>query len=189
MRYPNYNYNNRDNNKFTFGRLIRDIKVMCIDQNNNNLGLVDTSYALNLAREANLELVMVSQGKYGNPSTCKILDFSKFKYENNKKDKLAKKNQRKNEIKIKEVKFRPSTNENDLLNKANQLKDFISEGNKLKVTVIFRGRELCHRDLGIDTMKKFADMICANFEGEPSMTGRNITAILIKHVNKTEVIT
>jgi translation initiation factor IF-3 len=182
LRYSN-NYYNRDSNKFTFGRFIRDEKVICIDQDDNNLGLVETSYALNLARQANLELVMVSQG---NPSTCKILDFSKFKYESNKREKIAKKNQRKNEIKIKEVKFRPATNENDLLNKANQLKDFLSEGNKLKVTVVFKGRELCHRELGIETMKKFAGMICANFDGEPSMTGRNMVAILVKSNSKIE---
>ena len=154
--------------------------MYCIDQNNNNIGLTDTRDALRIAEEAGLELVMVSQGKGNTPSTCKILDFGKFKYEQEKRDKVVKKKQRENAIKIKEVKFRPVTDDNDLQTKAKQLHEFVGEGNRLKVTVTFRGREMAHREIGLDTLNRFAQMVSAKFESEPMMTGRNMTVILTK---------
>lgn len=181
-------YNNNFNNKkFVFGYFIKDEKIICIDQLNNNLGVVNTSYALQLARNEGLELVMVSPGRKGSLSTCKILDFSKFKYEQNKKEKFAKKQQRENAIKIKEVKFRPSIDENDILVKANQLKDFISDGNKVKITILFKGRELCHKNVGAELINKFSTMIGASIDGEISMTGKNMIAFLTKEVFKEAV--
>lgn len=172
--------NNNDNSKkYIFGRFIRDRQVLCIDHNNNNLGLIDTVEALQIARNENLELVMVSQGKKGFPSTCRILDFGKYKYEQEKKEKVAKRKQRDNAIKTKEVKFRPTTDDNDLKIKAQQLSEFLSEGNKVKVTVVFKGREIVHKDRGIDALHKFASMISGNFDGEISMTGRNLVAFII----------
>ena len=180
MRYPRRMPPQKDDKRYVFGRFIRELKVYCIDQHNNNIGLIDTRDALQMAHEAGLELVMVSQGKGNNPSTCKILDFGKFKYEQEKRDKVAKKKQRENAVKIKEVKFRPVTDDNDLKTKANQLHEFIDEGNRLKVTITFRGREMAHREIGMDTLNKFAQMVSARFESEPLMTGRNMTAILTK---------
>lgn len=171
--------------RYVFGRFIRETKVVCIDQDNNNLGVIDTQEALKLAQLANLELVLVSQGKNGNPSTCKILDFGKYKFEQEKRDRLAKKKQRENAVQIKEVRLRPSTGDHDLENKARQLKDFIDDGNRLKVTVQFRGREIVHRDIGIETMRKFAQLVSAQYEGEPIITGRNMTVILFKSDQKS----
>lgn len=188
LRYPCRNIHTPETKKYIFGRFIRDPKVICIDNNNDNLGILETSYALQLARDANLDLVIVSYGKRGNLSTCKILDLGKYKYEQDKKNKITKKKQRENAVKIKEVKFRPSTDYNDLLNKANQLNDFLSEGNRLKVTITFRGREMIHKNIGIETLKKFAEMISAHFDIEPSMNGRNMTAILVRNEQKVESI-
>lgn len=180
MRYPRKRIPKKDDKRYVFGRFIREPRVHCIDQNNTNLGLIETKDALRLAHDAGLELVMVSQGKHGSPSTCKILDFGKFKYEQEKRDKVAKKRQRENAIKIKEVKFRPTTDDNDLLTKARQLQNFIDDGNRLRVTITFRGREMAHREIGLERMNKFAEMISANYDGEPSMNGRNLNAILIR---------
>lgn len=179
MRYPRRRQP-RTETRYTFGYYIREPKVYCIDHNNNNLGLVDTKDALKIAKDAGLELVMVSQGKSGKPSTCKILDFGKFKYEQEKREKQAKKKQRENSVKLKEIKFRPTTEDNDLQTKARQLQEFMDEGNRIKVTIVFRGREMAHRDIGFEKMKKFAKMMSAQFDIEPSMSGRNMSATLVR---------
>lgn len=185
MRFPTrYNPKQRaDEMKYTYGRGIRDQKVICIDQNNTNLGLLDTRDALQLAQKANLELVIVSHGKDGRPSTARILDFSKYKYEQEKREKQVKKKQRENEIKLKEVKLRPSTGDNDLQIKANQLKEFLDEGNRVKVTIMFKGREMAHKEVGMETLTKFVSMICGQIDGQTSMSGKNLSAILVKKVS------
>jgi translation initiation factor IF-3 len=187
LSYPRTRPPPRNDYRYVFGRFIRESKIVCIDQDNNNIGLIDTQEALRMAHAVGLELVMVSQGKAGKPSTCKILDFGKYKFEQEKRDRVAKKKQRENAIKIKEVRLRPSTGENDLITKARQLKEFVDDGNKLKVTVQFRGREVAHRDIGVETMKKFAQLISAQYEGEPLITGRNMTVVLCKSEQKQEV--
>ena len=176
----------RTDHRYVFGRFIRETKIVCIDQDNNNIGIIDTQEALRMAHSSGLELVMVSQGKNGKPSTCKIVDFGKYKFEQEKRDRTAKKKQRENAIQIKEVRLRPSTGEHDLENKARQLKEFIDEGNRLKVTVQFRGREMAHREIGIETMKKFAQLISAQCEGDPMITGRNMTVVLFKGEQKSQ---
>jgi translation initiation factor IF-3 len=180
LSYPYRKAPQKDTKRYVFGRFIREPKVFCIDHEDINHGLIDTRDALRIAQDAGLELVMVSQGKNGNPSTCKILDFGKYKFEQEKRDKVTKKKQRENAVKIKEIKFRPVTDENDLKTKACQLQEFIDENNRLKITVVFRGREMAHREIGLEIITKFVDMISAKFEQEPSMTGRNLNAILIK---------
>jgi translation initiation factor IF-3 len=154
--------------------------VYVIDHENNNIGLIDTKEALGMARDAGLDLVMVSQGKGDNPGTCKIINLGKYKYDQDKREKVANKKQRENAVKIKEVKFRPGTDDNDLQTKARQLKEFLDEGNRLKVTIMFRGREMAHKNIGSEQISKFADMISAKVDAEPMMSGRNMTAILVK---------
>ena len=180
MSYPRSRQQPRTDHRYIFGRFIREAKVVCIDQDNNNIGIIDTQEALRMAHNAGLELVMVSQGKNGKPSTCKILEFGKYKFEQEKKERVTKKKQRENAIQIKEVRLRPSTGEHDLITKARQLQEFMDDGNRLKVTVQFRGREMAHREIGFETMKKFAQLISAKYEGEPLVTGRNITVVLQK---------
>jgi translation initiation factor IF-3 len=177
---PYRQFPRKEEKRYVFGRFIREPQVYCIDQDNKNIGLVNTQDALRLAQDAGLELVLVSQGKNGKPSTCKILEFSKFKYEQEKRDKLTKKKQRENAVKIKEVKFRPTTDDNDLQTKARQLQQFMDEGNRLRVTITFRGREMAHSEIGLERMKKFAQMMSAHFYAEPSMSGRNLNATLVR---------
>jgi translation initiation factor IF-3 len=177
----------RNDYRYVFGRYIREPKVICIDHNNNNLGLIDTQEGLRIAYDAGLELVMVSPGKGGKPSICKILDFGKYKFEQEKRDKQAKKKQRENAIQVKEVRLRPSTGDNDLITKAKQLQEFIDDGNRLKVTVQFRGREMAHREIGAEKMKKFAQLLSAQYDGEPAIAGKNMIAVLFKGDIKPEV--
>jgi translation initiation factor IF-3 len=166
--------------RYVVGYQIRASHVICIDSNNENLGKITFDKAMSIAKSAGLDLVMVSKSKDGIP-TCRILDFGKYKYEQDKREKIAKKRQRENAVKIKEIKLRPSTGDNDLQTKARQMQEFIEEGNRLKVSVMFRGRELCHQDVGLETLKRFISMIdSACMDGEPMMNGRNLTAIIVK---------
>jgi len=188
LRYPQRRRPiNKDHYKYVYGRFIKEPKVYVIDHENNNIGLVDTKDALDMARAVSLDLVLISQGRGDKPSTCKILDLGKYKYEQEKREKVAKKKQRENAVKIKEVKFRPGTDENDLKTKARQLQEFVDEGNRLKVTIMFRGREMAHKNIGAEQIGKFASMISARVDTEPAMSGRNMTAILIKSEQKVEV--
>ena len=186
MAYP-YRRPQNDEKRYIFGRFIREPKVYCIDQNNTNLGLMDTPSALKLAQDADLELVLVSHGQKGQPSTCRILDLSKYKYEQEKKEKAIKKKQRENAIKVKELNLRPCTDDNDLLTKARQFQDFINEGNRLKVQVKFRGREMAHTDLGLDILNRFCSMVSARYDVAPSVTGKNMVAVLVRDQEKEAV--
>lgn len=136
---------------------IRAKKVLCIDKDNNNLGVMNFSEALSLANQDELDLMQISIKD--NLPTCKILNYSKFKYEQSKKQKEVAKKQRESTAKIKEIKLRPSTSENDLRIKANKVSGFLDEGNKVKITVTFKGREISHKNLGIQTLNVFMAML------------------------------
>lgn len=109
-----------------------------------------TKEALRMAQDASLDLVEISPK--AQPPVCKIMDFGKFKFEQAKKQQAAKKNQKK--VQLKEVKFRPNTEEADFQVKLRNLRKFIGQGNKVKVTIQFRGRELAHRDIGSDMLDR-----------------------------------
>jgi len=167
------------------GRQIRASHVLCINHENENCGVIPISDALKIAESSGLDLVQISSDK-GKTPTCKILDYSKFKYEQSKKDKLLKKKQRELANKIKEIKLRPTTGEHDLLTKATHAADFISEGCKVKVTIVFKGREMTHRELGKETMEQFISLIPdANVEAPLSMVGRLMTIVLAKKKDKS----
>ena len=123
---------------------IRSREVRLIDENGEQLGILSIDEALTRARTAGLDLVEVSPNS--EPSVCRILDYGKFKYQQAKKMHEAKKKQV--VIQLKEVKFRPKTEKHDYDVKVNQIKRFIGEGNKAKVTIRFKGREVAHDDLG-----------------------------------------
>ncbi len=115
-----------------------------IDEEGNQVGVMDTRMAIDQARQKGLDLVEISPK--ADPPVCKIMDYGKFKFEQTKKRQAAKKKQKK--VQLKEVKFRPNTEEADFQVKLRNMRRFLGEGNKVKVTVQFRGRELAHRDLG-----------------------------------------
>src|SRR5690606_18543413 len=121
--------------------------------NGDQVGVMATDEARGLAAEAGLDLVEISPK--ASPPVCKIMDYGKFKFELAKKNQQAKKKQKK--IQLKEVKFRPNTDEGDFQVKLKNLRKFIDQGNKVKVTIMFRGRELAHRELGSEMLDRLVE--------------------------------
>lgn len=161
-------------------RRISAPKVLCIDHNNDNVGVIPTSEALSLAEQQGLDLVQVSPPSKNNRfPTCKILDYGKYKYDQSKKLKSQAKKRRESAVKTKEVKFRPCTDVNDLTVKAKRAARFLSEGHRVKVVVNFKGRELAHKDVAFDKMQHFFELV-DEYEliNEPSMDGRTMVALL-----------
>ncbi len=166
--------------KHFVGRSIRAHEVRCIDAEGNH-SVLSTLKALALAEQQGLDLVQISNGSRDEIPTCKILDYSKFKYEQSKKDKAVKKKQRENSVKIKEIKFRPSTGENDLKTKAKHAQEFMDEGHRIKVTIVFKGRELAYKDVARDTLDMFVGFLSdAVYEHEPSISGRFMSVMIAK---------
>jgi|TARA_Y100001947_G_scaffold108557_1_gene93042 translation initiation factor IF-3 len=149
---------------------------MLIDVDGEQLGVVSTSDALERAEESGLDLMEVAPN--ADPPVCKILNYGKLKYEEKKKLQNSKKKQ--HVIKIKEIRFRPRIGEHDLMTKLNMGRKFINEGFKLKVTLMFRGRELSRVDLGKDVMNKVLEELAdvADVEKYNPMEGRRMSAIL-----------
>lgn len=151
-------------------------KVQVIDSNGQKIGLMPTQKAIELAEEEGLDLVLVSPNP-DNP-VCKILDYSKYKFEMNKKAKESKKKQK--VIEIKEVRISPNIDRHDLEVKAKNANKFIEAGNKVKVTMRFRGRELNFIEQGKEIMESFKEMITeAQVEKEAKMEGKNLVMFLI----------
>ena len=147
-----------------------------IDQDGEQAGIVTLAQALSMAEEAELDLVEISPN--AKPPVCRIMDYGKFKYEQQKRDKEAKKKQK--IVTIKEVKLRPNIEDHDFdVKKKNALR-FLEDGDKVKVTIMFRGRELSHPELGrvllVRMAKELADI--ANVEREPKLEGKNMIMIL-----------
>ncbi|MEJ8554082.1 translation initiation factor IF-3 [Tepidibacter sp. Z1-5] len=134
---------------------IRDKEVRLLSQTGEQLGIVSAREAQIMANEANVDLVKISPN--ANPPVCKIMDYGKFKYEQSRKEKESKKKQK--TVSLKEIRLRPSIEENDLNTKAKQAIKFLSKGDKVKVELRFRGRELGHKDAGLVVVKKFLDIV------------------------------
>ena len=176
----------RKEEKYFVGRNIRAREVRCIDAEGNH-SVLPIQKALDLAEEQELDLVQISSGSREEVPTCKILDYSKFKYEQSKKDKAAKKKQRENAVKIKEIKFRPSTGDNDLKTKAKHAQEFIDDGHRLKVTIIFRGREMAYKNVARETLDTFVGYLNgAICESDRSMSGRFMSVMISKKTESTE---
>jgi len=139
-------------------RQIRAHEVRVIDENGEQKGVMKTFEACQLAEEAGLDLVEVSPN--ANPPVCKILDFGKYRYEMEKKQRDAKKNQA--VIKIKEIRMQPKIDKGDLETKSRFIGEFLDEGNKVKVSIRFRGRELAHTELGKVVLDKILEILTAN---------------------------
>ena len=140
------------------------------------LGVVTRNDALAKALEAGLDLVEVSPG--ADPPVCKILDFGKFKYEEQKRKNEARKKQK--VIEVKEIKLRPGIDDHDYDVKMRSMKNFIDEGDKVKVTMRFRGRELAHQELGMNVLMRVkGDLdLVAKIEQHPRMEGRQMTMVM-----------
>jgi translation initiation factor IF-3 len=140
------------------------------------VGIVTRNEALDMAADAGLDLVEIAPN--ADPPVCKILDFGKYKYEEQKKKNEAKKKQK--VIEVKEVKFRPSIDDHDYDVKMRSMQKFIGEGDKVKVTMRFRGRELAHQELGMDVLMRVKDDLdtIAKVEQFPRMEGRQMTMVV-----------
>jgi translation initiation factor IF-3 len=140
------------------------------------VGIVSRNEALDMAADAGLDIVEIAPN--ADPPVCKILDFGKYKYEEQKKKNEAKKKQK--IIEVKEVKFRPSIDDHDYDVKMRSMQKFIGEGDKVKVTMRFRGRELAHQELGMDVLMRVKGDLdaVAKVEQFPRMEGRQMTMVV-----------
>ena len=155
---------------------IRVREVRLIRDEGERQGIMPTLEALAVAREHGLDLVEVAP--QANPPVVKIMDYGKFKFENEKKVRDSKKKQKM--LKIKEIRMQPKIDEHDLDFKSKHVKEFLAEGNKVKVTVRFRGRELAHTELGLDVLKDVLKRIEGDYimDKPPAMEGRFMSMIL-----------
>ena len=159
--------------------LNEDIKapeVRLISDTGEQLGLMSAEEALKIAVEKEMDLVMIAPGS--KPPVCKIMDYGKYRFEQAKREKEAKKNQR--VIEIKEIRMSPSIGDNDFNTKLRAGQKFLSEGNRLKVTIRFRGREMAHTNIGEQLLKDFAAKCSelANMDKNPKLEGRNMSMFL-----------
>ena len=162
--------------------------MLCIDGENVNRGVLPTSDALNLARKSGLDLVQISKTSTEEVPTCKILDYSKFKFEQSKRDRQTRKKQRESTGKVKEIKFRPSTDVHDLGIKAKQAGKFLAAGHKVKATIVFKGREMSYVDDSRSTLREFVEMIPnAQMFSVPSVNGRQLSALIVPRAEKKAV--
>jgi len=155
---------------------IRDKELRVIDSNGEQLGIMSSRQALELASERQLDLVKIApQAK---PPVCRIMDYGKFKFEQSKKEKEARKNQK--VINIKEIRFSPTIEDHDLNFKARNAQKFLQDGDKVKVTIRFRGREVDHVTFGEKALERFYDIVkddCV-VEKPAKLEGKNMTMVL-----------
>ena len=159
-----------------FDHLIQADKVRVIDDEGENLGVMYTRAAIEQANEAGLNLVEVSPN--ADPPVCKFLDVGKHRYEAQKKANIARKTQKTQEIK--EIKMRPNIDDHDYDVKMRAMNKFLDNGDKVKVTLRFRGREMAHQHLGMDLLKRVQDDVVevAKVEAYPRLEGRQMLMVL-----------
>nr|WP_207753588.1 MULTISPECIES: translation initiation factor IF-3 [Clostridium] len=167
---------NNINKNFAVNEEIREKEIRVIADDGEQLGVISTKEALRIAEEKDLDLVMISPT--ANPPVCKIMDLGKYIYEQSKKEKEAKKKQ--NVINLKEVRMSPTIEEHDINIKANNARKFLDDGDKVKITVRFRGREADYSHVGRKILDNFfskLEEVCV-IEKAAKLEGRNMTMIL-----------
>ncbi len=161
---------------------IRDKELRLIDADGSQLGVVSIEKALSLAAERNLDLVKIAP--QANPVVCKIMDYGKYRFEQAKREKEAKKNQR--VMDLKEIRLSLNIDTHDFNTKLKHAARFISDGNKIKVSIRFRGREMGHPEIGYDIMNRFSEECSefANVEKPAKLDGRNMLMFLAPKSSK-----
>ncbi|MCL4134963.1 UNVERIFIED_CONTAM: hypothetical protein GTU68_045402, partial [Idotea baltica] len=151
-------------------------EIRLIGADGENIGVVTPQRGLELAEQAGLDIVEISPN--AKPPVCKIMDLGKFKYEQQKREAEARKNQK--TIEIKEVKFRPNTDKHDFEVKMRNVIKFLENGDKVKVTMRFRGREMAHQNLGLDLLKRVEEAVgeLGKVENRPKTEGRQMTMMI-----------
>ena len=155
---------------------IRTDKVRLIGADGQQLGIVSLDEALKEAKASSLDLVQMA--KDGNPLVCKLMDHGKHIFDVKKQKAASRKKQKR--IQIKEIKFRPVTEENDYQIKVNKIKSFLNDGNKAKITLRFRGREMAHQEIGLDLLKRVETDLetIASVEQFPTLEGRQLVMMM-----------
>jgi translation initiation factor IF-3 len=150
--------------------------VRLIDEKNGQVGIVEVDDALRRAREAGLDLVEVAP--QSRPPVCRIMDYGKWKYQQKKKEAKARAHSKHNELK--EVRLRPGTDEHDIQIKTNHAREFLAEGHKVLFTIVFRGRQMAHRELGVALCQRIAKDLeaGAHVESEPKLMGKRMAMTL-----------
>jgi len=151
-------------------------KVRLIGSKGEQIGILSLEEALDKAKESSLDLVQMA--KDGDPLVCKLMDHGKHIFDSKKQKSASRKKQKR--ILIKEIKFRPVTEENDYQIKVNKIKNFLEEGNKAKVTLRFRGREMAHQNIGMNLLKRVEEDLesIANVEQFPTLEGRQLVMMM-----------
>jgi len=164
------------NRELSVNEGIRDKEVRVIDVNGEQLGIMSPKKALEIAQQRDLDLVMVAPK--ANPPVCRIMDYGKYRFDMAKKEKEARKHQR--TINVKEVRLSANIEEHDMGVKAKHADKFLKAGDKVKVTIRFRGREMAHTSIGYDVMNRFVEMVTQEhiIERKPKLEGRNMIMIL-----------
>ena len=161
---------------------IRDKEIRLIGENGEQLGIMSADEALNIADEHGLDLVKISPQAV--PPVCKLMNYGKYRFEQSKREKEARKNQ--HVVEIKEIRMSPGIDIGDFNTKLKNAQKFLADGNRVKVSVRFRGREMAHTDIGRELLKKFA-LQCAeiaNQEKAAKMEGRNMSMFLSPKTGK-----
>ena len=161
---------------------IRDSEIRLIGSSGEQLGIMSAAEAQHIADEQGLDLVKISP--QATPPVCKLMDYGKFRFEQGKREKEAKKNQ--HAVEIKEVRMSPGIDVGDFNTKLKNAQKFVADGNRVKVSVRFRGREMAHTDIGRDLLVRFAEAIAetATLDKEPKMEGRSMSIFLSPKTGK-----
>ncbi len=170
-----------NNNDYFVNGQIRDREVRVIGEHGEMLGIMSAAEAQHIADEAGLDLVKVPPGAV--PPVCKIIDYGKFRYEQSRKDKEAKKKQK--IVEIKEIRLSPNIDTNDLNTKTNSARKFLERGDRVKVTLRFRGREMAHMGASVHILTDFAAALSdvAVVDKQPKVEGRSMTMFLAEKRN------
>ena len=161
---------------------IRDSEIRLIGSTGEQLGIMSAAEAQHIADEQGLDLVKISP--QATPPVCKLMDYGKFRFEQGKREKEAKKNQ--HVVEIKEVRMSPGIDVGDFNTKLKNAQKFVADGNRVKVSVRFRGREMAHTEIGRDLLVRFAEAIAetAALDKEPKMEGRSMSMFLSPKTGK-----
>jgi translation initiation factor IF-3 len=167
---------NHGNHPTRINEQIRIPRLRVVDEEGEQLGVLERNEALEIARDRGLDLVEVAPNAH--PPVCRIMDYGRFKYEEEKKAKRAKKKQHQQKVKI--VKFRPKTEEHDYSFKKRHIIEFLEGGDKVKVVVMFRGREMAHVELGQKILERLLVELQehAMLDDDPKLEGRNLSLML-----------
>ncbi len=175
---------NRD--EYRLNERIRVPQVRLIDEKGEQVGVIATQEALQMARDRGLDLMEVSPNSQ--PPVCKICDYGKFKYEKKKKEQIAKKKQ--THVKVKEVQLRPQTEEHDLEYKFKNVRQFLEDGDKAKITMVFRGREITYVDQGFKVMRQIMERLkdVGLVESAPKLEGKKLMMVIAPAGSKKPVV-